>query len=538
MIATAGRRHLAGFTLTAALTAGLVTLAATTCSTGTALAHIPVVPATGTVRESNAPRAIAGSYIVVLKPGSQAAKQVTSFSQTLVKTYGGSVVTNYIATLRGFHALMNATQARRLAADPAVSFVEQDAEVSASDAAGPPPPWGLDRIDQQTPRLSGAYTAGSADAVTAYVIDTGIRITHRDFGGRASYGWDFVDHDPDAGDCNGHGTHVAGIVGGAEYGVAKDVNLVAVRAIDCAGNGSYSAIIAAVDWVTTHAVKPAVANLSVEAPKSAALNDAVTRSIAAGVTYAVAAGNEHKDACAFSPSGTPNAITVGATDQWDKRASFSNYGRCVDIFAPGVEIISDYHASDTAAAMMSGTSMASPYVAGAAALVLGAHPTWTPAQVRTALVDQAPANIVRSAGAGSPTKLLYTGWLDPVAISRNDPRTALCVATTDTPKAKINSKKTTTSSRTITGCPGLGPTAGTVGVHIGGAYRGSLVVTLVDPGGVPHVLKSALKSDHKADVSATYRVDLRQAARNGVWKLQVTDTYGSTGRLDSWSLQL
>jgi len=539
MIRTAGRRHLAGFALTAGLTAGLVTLAATTCSTGTALAHIPALAAVGTVREANAPRAIPGSYIVVLKPGSTAANQVTSASQALVKKYGGVVVSNYIATVRGFHALMNATQARRLASDAAVSYVEQDGEVSASAPAKPPAPWGLDRIDQQSPRLSGAYTAGSASAVTTYVIDTGIRISHRDFGGRASYGWDFVDHDPDAGDCNGHGTHVAGIIGGTEYGVAKDVRLVAVRALDCSGTGSYSAIIAAVDWVTTHAAKPAVANMSVEAPKSTALNDAVTRSIAAGVTYAVAAGNEKKDACPFSPAGSPNAITVGATDQFDKRAPFSNFGRCVDLFAPGVDIISDYYTSDTAAAMMSGTSMATPHVAGAAALVLAAHPAWTPAQVAAALVDKAPANVVTSAGTGSPTKLLYMGWLDPIAISGSGPLpAAACPAVTDAPKIKINSKKTVTTSRTITGCPGPGPAGAMVGVHVGGDYRGSLAVTLIDPGGVRYLLKAAVKADHQADVSATYGVDLTKSVRNGVWKLEVTDAYGSTGRLDSWSLEL
>jgi subtilisin family serine protease len=407
MIRIEGRRHVARFVLTA----GLAAAAVVTGTAGTALAGTPAALPTGTVLDAGADAAISNSYIVVLKPGSAAAGQVTSASQALIKKYGGTVLNNYIATFRGFHARMAAPAAARLAADPSVSYVEQDAQVSTA-ATQNSPTWGLDRIDQRTLPLSKSYTSRSAAGVTAYVIDTGIRISQKDFGGRAGNGWDFIGNDSIAADCNGHGTHVAGTIGGATYGVAKDVKLVSVRVLDCKGTGSYSAIIAGIDWVTAHATKPAVANMSIGGVKSAALNNAVARSIAAGVTFAVAAGNDDKNACDYSPAATPDAITVGATDAGDVRASFSNYGSCVDIFAPGVRITSDSYKSDTATQSMSGTSMAAPHVAGAAALVLGANPGWSPAQVRAALVDRATSNIVGSPGSGSPNKLLYTGWLN------------------------------------------------------------------------------------------------------------------------------
>jgi subtilisin family serine protease len=365
-------------------------------------------PATGTVLGSGSAGAIGGSYIVVLRPGATGGG--------LMQRYGGEVTENYQTAVRGFSATMTAQQARRLAADPAVRYVEQDATVAL---AGGTPAWGLDRIDQRPRALSKTYAAPSAAGVTAYVLDTGIRIAHREFGGRAVNGYDFVDDDDVAQDCNGHGTHVAATVGGSTWGVAKDVKLVAVRVLGCNGSGSYSHIIAGIDWVTQqvtkHAHGPAVANLSLGGPVSRALDDAVDRSIAAGVTYAVAAGNDNKDACRQSPAHDPAAITVGATDDKDKRASFSNYGSCLDLFAPGVRIESASNKSNTATMLMSGTSMASPHVAGAAALVLGAHPDWTPAQVRDELVAQATPDAVSSAGRGSPDKLLFTGFLNPQA---------------------------------------------------------------------------------------------------------------------------
>jgi subtilisin family serine protease len=394
-----------------ALTAGAATVAALTATTGSALAGTPAALPTGTILRSAAADRITDSYIVVFKSGSSEAAHVGSASRKLAQRYGGRVLKNYDATVRGFQADMTAAEAARLAANPAVDFVEQDATVSLS-ATQTNAPWGLDRADQRALPLNKAFTAGNAANVTAYVLDTGIRTSHSEFGGRARNGYDFIDDDAVANDCNGHGTHVAGTVGGRTYGVAKDVKLVGVRVLDCNGSGSYSAIIAGIDWVTKHAVKPAVANMSIGGSVSSSLNAAVTRSIAAGVTYAVAAGNDNRDACRQSPAAAPNAITVAASDSRDVRASFSNYGKCVDIFAPGVKITSASYRSDTGTAVMSGTSMASPHVAGAAALVLGAHPAYTPAQVRDALVNNATTGLISSPGSGSPNKLMYTGFLN------------------------------------------------------------------------------------------------------------------------------
>lgn len=379
--------------------------AALLCGTAGIAVAAPASSNTGTVIGSGAVGAINDSYIVVTKPGAPT-------SADLTKKYGGQVVDNYTTAVKGFHVKMTATQAGHLAADPNVQFVEQDAVVARTSVQSDPT-WGLDRIDQRSLPLSKSYTENTdASNVTAYVLDTGIRITNKDFGGRASYGWDFVDNDAVASDCNGHGTHVAGTIGGSQYGVAKNVNLVAVRVLDCDGSGSYSQIIAGVDWVTKNAVKPAVANMSIGGSVSKALDDAVNRSIASGVTYVVAAGNDGRKACNQSPADDPAAITVGATDSHDRRASYSNYGTCVDIFAPGSHITSDSNTTDNGTKTMSGTSMASPHVAGAAALVLAQHPDYTPAQVQATLVAYATAGKVGNPGAGSPNKLLYTGFLN------------------------------------------------------------------------------------------------------------------------------
>ncbi|GIF11034.1 S8 family peptidase [Actinoplanes teichomyceticus] len=376
-----------------------------------AAAPAPAAARTGTILQAGAAGAIPDSYIVVLKPGSGAAQRVTSASRDLTSAYGGQVLDNYQATVRGFHARMSRAQAARLAGDPAVQYVEQDAVIGTS-ATQPGATWGLDRIDQRKRTLDRRYSYRSAKDVTAYVIDTGVRTTHREFGGRATSGWDFVDDDRTANDCNGHGTHVAGTIGGATYGVAKDVKLVAVKVLGCDGSGSYSDFIAGIDWVTRNAQLPAVANMSIGGPVSKALDDAVDRSIAKGVTYAIAAGNDNKNACRYSPADTTNAITVGAVDSADRRASFSNFGSCVDLFAPGVGIRSAGKSSDTATVAMNGTSMASPHVAGAAALVLGAHPDWTPRQVRDDLVGHSGSGLIRNPGSGSPNKVLYTGYLN------------------------------------------------------------------------------------------------------------------------------
>jgi subtilisin family serine protease len=400
------RRRVARFVLTA----GIAAVAGVTGLAGSASAAAPAALPTGTILGAGGVGAIADSYIVSFKDGSPAAGRVSAGAAELAKRYGGTVKGTYTSAVRGFHATMTSAQARRLAANPAVQSVEQDAVVTA-DGVQASPTWGLDRIDQAKLPLSNTYTYRSAAAVTVYVLDTGILVGHQDFGGRAGNGYDFIDNDNVANDCNGHGTHVAGTVGGAKYGVAKDVKLVAVRVLGCNASGSYSGIIKGVDWVTKYAAKPAVANMSLGGSTSSTLDAAVKRSIAAGVTFAVAAGNDNRDACGQSPARTPEAITVAATGETDARASFSNYGSCVDIFAPGVRVVSDSSKSGTGYATMSGTSMAAPHVAGVAALVLGANPGYTPKQVRDAMVANATANVVTDR-RHSPSKLLNTGWLN------------------------------------------------------------------------------------------------------------------------------
>jgi len=360
----------------------------------------------GEVRGKNALGAIDGRYIVVLKEG-RGDDQVAAFAKNLNSRYGATIGSRFTSSLTGFIANLSESAAKRVAADPAVDFIEQDRHISIA-ATQRNPVWNLDRVDQESLPLSGtfSYPADAGSGATVYVVDTGVRLTHREFAGRAKSGYDFVDDDTDASDCNGHGTHVAGTVAGATFGVAKRAQVVAVRVLDCDGDGTNSQVIAGIDWVTKHAVKPAVANLSLGGDVSQALDAAVRRSIAAGITYAVAAGNDDADACTASPARVPDAITVGATDRTDRRASFSNHGRCLDLFAPGAGIRSASYSGDRSTEILDGTSMATPHVAGAIALYLADHLTATPAQVRAALLKAATANELTYTGAGSPNRLL------------------------------------------------------------------------------------------------------------------------------------
>jgi subtilisin family serine protease len=245
--------------------------------------------------------------------------------------------------------------------------------------------------------------------VRVYIIDTGIRTGHGEFGGRASSGFTSITDGLGTDDCHGHGTHVSGTVGGTVYGVAKGVSLIAVRVLDCGGSGTTAGVIAGVDWVTGNHVKPAVANMSLGGGASSTLDAAVSNSVTAGVTYAIAAGNSSADACNYSPARTPTAITVGATTSTDARASYSNYGTCLDLFGPGSSITSAWNTSNTATNTISGTSMATPHVAGVAALVLQGNPAWSPAQVAGELTSNASTGKVGSPGTGSPNLLLYSG---------------------------------------------------------------------------------------------------------------------------------
>jgi subtilisin family serine protease len=367
----------------------------------------PAAAAEGEVLAADAPNAIAGSYIVVLN-NTVSAAGVGATASSLASRHGGSLAATYNAALRGFSAKMSAQAARRLAADPAVAYVQQDLIMTITDTQTNPPSWGLDRIDQRNLPLNASYTyPTTATNVHAYIIDTGVLITHNTFGGRASHGRDTVSEDNDSTDCHGHGTHVAGTVGGSQYGVAKGVRVHGVRVLSCSGSGTTTDIVQGIDWVTQNAIRPAVANMSLGGGANTALDNAVANSIASGITYAIAAGNSNANACNYSPARVGTAITAGATQSNDARSSFSNFGTCLDIFAPGSSITSAWYTSTTATNTISGTSMASPHVAGVAALILSANPTWSPAQVRNEMVADATSGVVSSPGTGSPNLLLF-----------------------------------------------------------------------------------------------------------------------------------
>ena len=353
---------------------------------------------------------IPGAFIVVFKP---TVADAPGLAKQLATDHGGTMHFAYSAALKGFAADLPAQAVEALKHNPNVAYVEPDQVVrleSSGTEPAPPAPWGLVRVDQRTLPLDASYSWGTSGAgVNVYIIDTGIRTTHVEFGGRAVGAYSSVKGAKTTDDCNGHGTHVAGTVGGSTYGVAKGVRLYAVRVLDCDGSGTYSGVIAGIDWVAANRQLPAVANMSLGGGKSQPLNDAVAGSIAAGVTYAVAAGNSNYDACYFSPASAPEALTVGATTRQDAQAYYSNWGTCVDLYAPGDSITSAWNTSDTATAIKRGTSMATPHVAGAAALYLEAHPAATPAQVSQALGAAATQGQITKLGTGSPNLLVFTG---------------------------------------------------------------------------------------------------------------------------------
>ena len=380
-------------------------------SSGSRSSASPVPPRKGQKLHKKE-KAIHGKYVVVLKdeatgdPG--AFSQADQVIDVLVAAYNVKANNRFKHAINGFAAEMTEGEALALSEDPRVEFVEED-QVYTADATQTGATWGLDRIDQRNRPLNGTYIYNwTGSGVRAYIIDTGIRTAHTQFGGRATVSADFVGDGRNGQDCNGHGTHVAGTVGGSTYGVAKSVSLRAVRVLNCSGSGSTSGVIAGVNWVAANRQLPAVANMSLGGGASSALDTAVNNAINAGVTFAVAAGNSNANACNFSPARTAAAITVGATTSTDARASYSNFGSCVDIFAPGSSITSAWSTSNTATNTISGTSMASPHVAGAAALYLQANPGASNATVRNALVNNATTNVLTGVGTGSPNRLLYT----------------------------------------------------------------------------------------------------------------------------------
>ncbi len=359
---------------------------------------------------AQAGEAIPGEYIVVFR---DEVPDVPETATRLIGKHSGTKRFTYTRALKGFAARLPEAAVQALRLDPAVAYIEQD-QVMRAITLQTGATWGIDRVDQRNLPLSTTYEFNAdGTGVTAYIIDTGIRFDHLEFGGRAFTGFDAVTTGGTAADCNGHGTHVAGTVGGTTYGIAKNVRLVAVRVLGCTGSGTTAGVIAGIDWVTgNHAAgAPAAANMSLGGGASTALDNAVINSINDGVTYGVAAGNSNADACLSSPARAGPALTVGSTTIADARSSFSNFGTCVDIFAPGSSITSAWHTGPTATNTISGTSMATPHLVGAAVLYLQTNTAATPAQVESALESNATSGKVTSAGTGSPNLLLYTAFI-------------------------------------------------------------------------------------------------------------------------------
>ena len=386
-----------------ALAFGLSTAPFAVCNTA-AFAQAVNPPATHPFSES---RPVAGRYIVVFKasvgnPATEAA--------SVMRGLGGQMHHVYSQAIKGFTATLPDAALQSIRNHPNVDYVEQDQtvhmnQVSPQDQST----WGLDRVDQASLPLSSQYYFNyTAKGVNAFIIDTGIRPDHVEFTGRLLPGYNVIADSNGTNDCNGHGTHVAGTVGGTTWGVAKEVSLIPVRVLDCNGSGTTSGVIAGVDWVAGSALRPAVGNMSLGGGASPSLNAAVAGAVGKGVTMVVAAGNSNADACNYSPAQEPSAITVGATTSSDARASYSNYGTCLDIFGPGSSITSAWNSGTTATNTISGTSMAAPYIAGVAALALAANPTASPAAVTNFLIANATPNKLSAIGSGSPNLLVYS----------------------------------------------------------------------------------------------------------------------------------
>jgi subtilisin family serine protease len=374
---------------------------------------LPSTALSAELRTSRQP--IEGRYIVVLKPevASLANERATrarvpDVARLISASHRVRLLYSYQSALRGFVVEADHIALARLLADARVAYVEEDGVAYIHPTQGGAT-WGIDRVDQRDLPLSGTYTYNTTAAnVHAYIIDSGVHPTHSEFTGRMGNGFTAIADGLGSGDCNGHGTHVAGTTAGSTWGIAKAAIVHPVRVFGCGNSGSWADIIAGIDWVASNRQLPAVANLSLGGGASASVDAAVNNLVSRGVVAVVAAGNSNADACGFSPARVPAAVTVGSTQSNDARSGFSNYGSCLDLFAPGSGITSSWYTGNNATAVLDGTSMASPHVAGAAALHLAGNPSATPAQVAAALINAATPGKVTSAGNGSPNRLLYT----------------------------------------------------------------------------------------------------------------------------------
>ena len=441
----------------AAVSAILVVLAAS----APAVAAGPVTAGNGTQPNS--------SYIIRYTDGTDVADEIRNS-----KALGITPSRTFTHVFPGYVARLNAAQIAGLEHNPNIASIEMDAPTQLYATAQTGATWGLDRIEQRSLPLDGSYSYANTGAVKVYVIDTGLLTTHNEIAGRTAAGYTSIADGNGTTDCNGHGTHVAGTIAGTTYGVAKGATIIPVRVLDCAGSGTTSGVIAGLDWAISHhtAGVPAVANMSLGGGVSSSLDTAVQNLINDGVTVIVAAGNSSTDACTSSPARVPAAITVAATDSTDVQAYYSNFGSCVDIYAPGSAITSSWYTSNTATNTISGTSMATPHVVGAAALLLAANQSLTPSQVNARLVTNATVGAVISAGVNTPNRLLFTDPNGTVVVA--PVATAPSAATSLTATAARKSASLTWTRGNANGSPITGQT---VNIYIGSTKVGTISVS-------------------------------------------------------------